>query len=135
MRLAVALRNAVAATPDLDVRHELISAAALLRGQHGQRRSARQLVERLGLSQPAAIALEAAFVRRDLMDEVFQFDRDEFQRNAPFRAVELDNGGVMIADDARFPQVFRQEIVDAAAGRMRYVTEGRVVDERLRKNR
>jgi hypothetical protein len=47
----------------------------------------------------------------------------------------LDNGGVMIADDARFPQVFRQEIVDAAAGRMRYVTEGRVVDERLRKNR
>jgi hypothetical protein len=135
MRLAVALRNAVSATPDLDIRHELISAAALLRGQHGQRRSARQLVERLGLSQPAAVALEAGFVRPDLMDEVFQFDRDEFQRHAPYRAVELDNGGVMVADDARFPQVFRQEIVDAAAGRMRYVTEGRVVDERLRKNR
>lgn len=134
-RLAVALRNAVRSVHELGVRQELISAASLLRGQHGRRRSARQMVEQLGLSQPATVALEAGFPRADLMDEVFEFDRDEFQRHAPYRAVELDNGGLLIAEDAHFSEVFQQEVVNLAERRVRYVTEGRVIDESLRKTK
>ncbi len=134
-RLAIALRDAIRSVDELGVREELISAASLLRGQHGQRRSARQMVDQLGLSQPAAVALEAAFPRPDLMDEVFQFDRDEFQRHAAYRAVELDNGGLLIAEDSRFAQVFQQEVVSIDDRRVRYTTEGHVIDERLRKTK
>jgi hypothetical protein len=134
-RLAVGLRTAIRSAEELGVRQELISAASLLRGQHGRRRSTRQMVEQLGLSQPAMAALEGAFPRADLMDEVFEFDRDEFQRHAPYRAVELDNGGLLIAEDARFSQVFEEEVLNVADRRVRYVTEGRVVDERLRKTK
>jgi hypothetical protein len=119
----------------LGVRQELISAASLLRGQHGRRRSARQLVEQLGLSELATSALAAAFPRADLLEEVFEFDREEFQRHAPYRAVEMDNGGVLIAEDARFGEVFQQQVVDADQNRVRYVTEGRVIDESLRKTK
>ncbi len=96
-RFAIALRNAIRSVGDLGVRQELLSAAGLVRHQHGRRRSARQLVEQFGLSEQATVALKAAFHRPELMDEVFEFDRDEFQRNAPYRAVELDNGGLLIA--------------------------------------
>lgn len=91
------------------------------------------MVQRLGLSEAATAALEASFPRVELMEEMFQFDREEFQRNAPYRAVELDNGGLLIAENARFNQVFNEEIGDADERRVRYITEGRVVDERLRK--
>jgi hypothetical protein len=133
-RLAVALRDAIRSTPELGVRQELIAAASLLRGQDGRRRSTRQLVDQLGLSDNAGRALEHEFPRADLMDEVFQFDREEFERHAPYRAVELDNGGVMIAEDSRFPDVFRREEVgEPDERRVRYITEGRVVSEQLRK--
>jgi len=122
-------------TDELGVRHELISAANLLRGQHGRRRTARQLVEQLGLSTPAAAALEGEFPRPDLLDDVFQFDRNEFQRHAPYRAIELDNGGLLVAEDAQFEQVFQRQVVNVQDRRVRFVTEGHVVDESLRKTK
>jgi hypothetical protein len=134
-RLAVAIRNAIRTVREFSTRHELVSAASLLRGQHGQYRSARQLVEQIGLSDEAKRALEANFPRPDLMDEVFQFDRAEFQRHALYRAVELDNGGLLIAEDACFDEVFEQQPINAHEKRFRYTTEGRVVNEILRKTK
>lgn len=52
-RFAVALREAIAESDDLGVRQELIAAASLVGGQDGRRQSVNQIVERLGLSQPA----------------------------------------------------------------------------------
>lgn len=134
-RLAVALRTAITESQELGVRQDLISAAGLLRNQHGRRRSARQLIEQIGLSPEATAALESAFPRHDLLDETFEFDAQEFLRQAPYRAVELDNGGLMIAEDNRFAEVFRRDDNALPDGRARYVTEGRVVDERLRKQK
>jgi len=134
-RLAVAVRSAIHSAHDLAVKHELISAANLMRGQEGRRQSARQLFQQLGLSGAATGALQAAFPRADLLDEVFEFDRAEFERNAPYRAVGLDNGAMLIAEDARFNEVFEQQPAGEAGGQVRYVTQGRVVDEQLRKTR
>lgn len=134
-RLAVALSNAIRRVPTLAQREELIAAASLLRGQHGRRRSARQFIDRLELSEESARAVENEFPRATLMDEVFQFDREEFIRNAPYRAVELDNGGVLIAEDDKFADVFRAQVVDEADRRVRYITEGRVIDEALRRRK
>ena len=134
-RLAVALQQAVRNVDELGIRQELISAASLMGGQHGRRQSTRQMVERIGLSREAIAALEVGFPRVDLMDEVFELDRDEFQRHAPYRAVELDNGGLLIADNARFTDVFKEQVLNTADRRVRYITEGHVVDERLRKRK
>jgi hypothetical protein len=134
-RVAVALKQAISSSGDPAVRHELMSAANLMRGQHGARRSARQIMGQLGLSPEAVRSIEAAFPRQDLIDEVFQFDREEFQRQATYRAVELDNGALMIAEDARFAQVFHEERVAGQNPRTRYTTEGRIVEESLRKSK
>lgn len=134
-RVAVALRDAIRSDERLGVRQELIAAASLLRGQDGNRASARQLVAQLGLSDEATNALETSLPRPDLMDEVFEFDRVEFEKHATYRSVELDNGGLLLAEDARFPEVFEREIIDAADNRIRYTTQGRVVNEQLRKTK
>jgi len=134
-RLAVALRTAIHSADDLVVKHELISAANLMRGREGRRQSTRQLIQQLGLSDAAMIALQAAFPRADLLDEVFEFDRAEFEQHAPYRAVGLDNGALLIAEDAHFNQVFEQQPVDQGEGQVRYITQGRVVDEQLRKTK
>ncbi len=56
-------------------------------------------------------------------------------QHAPYRAVGLDNGALLIAEDARFDQVFLQQAVEQVPEQVRYVTQGRVVDEELRKTK
>lgn len=134
-RLAVALRTAIRRVTDTGVRAELLSAVQLLGGQDGRRISATRLVRRLGLSESATSALRTAFARPDLMDEVFSFSREEFDKHAPYRAVELDNGAILIGDNYRFDEIFQREQLKVAENEVRYVTEGHVVDERLRKSK
>jgi hypothetical protein len=132
-RFAVALRTATHNVGELAVKQELIAAASLLRGQQGRRGSARQIVEQLGLSPVATDAVRSAFPRADLMNEVFDFDREEFQAHAAYRAVGLDNGAMLIAEDTRFDQIFEREYIED--DHVRFTTQGRVLEEELRKEK
>jgi hypothetical protein len=134
-RLAQALKSAIDSAPTEEVRQELVAATTVLRGQHTHRGSASYFVNRLRLSDPAKDALRAAFPRPELMEDSFEFDRAEFDKNIAFRAVELDNGGMMVAEAARFDQIFRPQPLDGANGATRYTTEGLVVGDRLRKKK
>lgn len=134
-RMADSLRTAIRETDVLEVRQEVVAASRLLRQWDDERVSANQAIERLGLSEEARSAITDAFARSDLMGEVFRFDSEEFNRHAPYRAVELDNGGVLIAENRRFREVFDREVLSAAEQRVRYSTEGRVVDDQLKKRR
>lgn len=134
-RVAVALRSAIQQAEELEVRQELIATANLLRGQDGQTVTARRLVERLGLSEAVTATLESQLPRPDQMDESFRFDAEEFARHVLYRMVELDNGAALIADDRRFEEVFGREVLEPTDGLVRFTTQGRVVDERLRRNR
>lgn len=133
-RLAEALRNAVGVTSDPELKQELVAAAQLMRGQDGSTRSARTIIRRLGLSGEAAAALQRAYPRPELVDEMFTFDAVEFARNIVYQTVELDNGAVLMAEAATFREVFRFEEL-AAESRVRYTTEGVVVNQRFRKTR
>lgn len=133
-RLAEALRHAIRTTPDLTLKQELLAAVQLMRGQAGKTRSAQQIFSRLGLSTQAVDAMSHAYPRGELLSDRFAFDLDEFNRHISFRTVELDNGAILTADDARFDEVFRHDRV-AAESRVRYTTEGVIVDQRLRKNK
>lgn len=133
-RLAIAIRDAIR-THDLAISQELIAATGLLRSKHGQSVSARQIVQQYGLTPQAATALEESFVRPELMDEVFQFDLEEFDKHAYYRSIELDNGGIIMAEDAHFEEIFERSEVEVREGEVRYTTEGRIVNERLRKTK
>lgn len=134
-RIAVALRSATRAAESLDARHELISAAGLLRNKDGKAVTGRKLVDQLGLSPEASEALAQQLPRPELMDETFIFEREEFEKHLMYRVVELDNGGMLITDDEDFEKVFEMTVVNEAESVVRYETQGRVVDERLRKTK
>ncbi|MEX2167669.1 MAG: hypothetical protein WD851_00035 [Pirellulales bacterium] len=133
-RLAEALRTAVKTAKDPGIKQELISAASLMRNQSGKTRSATAIIKRLGLSDQAAEAITDAYARPELMSESFRFEADEFERHALYRAVELDTGALLLAEDARFDDVFHTELL-VAERKVRYTTEGKIVDQRFRKTK
>ena len=139
-RLADALRTAVNGTESHPLKQELVSAARLLRNQHGRVRSARAFLSRIGMSEDGMAAVERAFVRPELMDQSFRFDAGEFGQHISYRMVELDTGAILMAEDTRFDDVFRSETVVAEntvrhRDLVRYSTEGEVVDQRYRKRK
>ena len=134
-RLAEALRVAVNRTTDQPVvKRELVSVTQLLRNQDGKTRSARVLLSRLGVTRQAMEAIERGLPRPELMDEAFRFDVAEFDRYIRYRMVELNTGAMLMADDAKFGEVFQSEPADGDR-MMRYSTVGRVIDQRYRKRK
>jgi hypothetical protein len=141
-RLALALRQAINATPAGEARTDLLLAARMVRSLDGRRISPESLGPQLALSAGAVTALQAALPRPDLFTQTFELNLEEFDKWAAFRSVELDNGGVLIGPDASFDDVFHRQPVAVAIGengpggdRVRFITEGRVVKEQLRKSK
>lgn len=131
-RLAVALREAIKGTSDASVRDELMAAARLMRGQNGRTVTAQRVSANLALSPDAVSALRQQMPRPELFEEQFRFDRDEFDRHVMYRSIELNNGAVLTAENARFDDVFRTEQVND--NESIYSTTGSVVADRLKKN-
>ena len=148
-RLAEALRAAVNHATNPVVKRELISAMQLIRNQGGKLNSARVLLDRFGLTDQGVEAVRRELPRPELMDEVFRLDIAEFDRHIRYRMVELNTGATLMADDARFDELFQSERAETAArldegfpsestddeGIMRYSTVGRIIDQRYRKRR
>jgi len=132
-RLANALRNA-AKSADLQVKQEIVAAATLAGGLAGQRISIDEFVERFGLSPTAQTAIAAELKTPVLAREQFQFDAAEFRDLIAFKSIELSNGGTLTAPSQTFDDVFRREDVRDADGDVRFVTEGRIVNEKLKSN-
>jgi hypothetical protein len=67
-----------------------------------------------------------------MVQERFQFDLTEFQTIVAFKSVELSNGATLTAASDNFDDVFSQVVIDARAQEMRFTTEGKVVNEKLK---
>ena len=130
-RLANALREA-AKKCDIEVKQEIIAAATLAGGLAGQRLSINDFGDRFRLSQAARAAITNELKTPHLGNERFEFDFAEFQTLAAFKSVELSNGGTLTAPSSEFDVVFRKEFVDENRRQVRFTTEGRVVNEKLR---
>ena len=133
-RLGDALRKAVNDTSSRALKGELVSAAQLLRNQHGKVRAARVFLDRLMVSDEGIDAVRRAFPRPELMDESFRFDAEEFSKHISYRLVELSTGAMLMAEDGRFDEVFQCE-ASVAQEVVRYTAEGTVVDQRYRKRK
>jgi hypothetical protein len=112
---------------------EIVAAVALASGQTRQRLSAREFVQRLGLSDESATAIFAE-MKPNTIDEKFQFGAEEFRRHVAYRSIELDNGGMLTAETEDFDRVFTSEVLDVVQKKIRYTTEGKIVREKLGKS-
>jgi hypothetical protein len=133
MRLAVACREAARKAEKAELKSEIVAAVTLAGGQAGRRTSAREFVQRLGMSGDASTAILSE-IKPQLADENFQFSADEFKKHVVYRSVELDNGGIMTAETEGFDRIFTSEVVDPDRKTIRYTTEGKIVREKLGKS-
>lgn len=131
-RLAIACRNAARKADDATLKSEIVAAVTLAQGQRGQRLTAREFVQRLRLSRPATTAILGE-IKEHLIDERFQFNAEEFSRQVTYRSIELDNGGILIAETEDFENAFTSEALDGGEDLRRFTTEGRIVSEKLGK--
>lgn len=130
-RLATALRGA-AKKASFPVKGELVAAATLAANVHGETLSIDQFGQRFHLSAQAKAALLGELRNAKSAQELFQFDNAEFRSLVAFKSVELENGATLTAPSGQFDDVFEQEDVDGIDGVVRFSTESRVIDEKLR---
>lgn len=86
----------------------------------------------MGLSSAARNALANELKSPAAAQEIFQFDFGTYKNLVAFKSVELSNGALLTADTERFDKVFQQEPVDGSKDEVKFVTKGRVVDEKLK---
>ena len=134
-RLAVALRTAINTLTNKEAKAEIAAAVTLATGLNGQATSAQSFCQNYGMSVAATDAVKKAMKSEDLMNENFQFDINEFRQHLAFRYVELDTGGVLMAESSRFNEVFSQEPAGEAEENIRFTTEGKIVNQSLRKSK
>lgn len=131
-RIAIAFQQAIAREQSTAVKQELVLASQMARGKGGKVTSAAKIAEDLSLSEPAKAALAKGFPRKELYGSTFKFNSNEYDDVMPYRAVDLDNGATMIADNSNFDEIFRTDTI-GSGDRKRYVTEGKVINTRLQK--
>jgi hypothetical protein len=133
-RLAMAVREAARKATDIEVKSEIVAAVTLAGGLRGRRTSIRGFMQQFGLSPAAVDAIMSELKNPGVADQQFQFDANEFRSQVEYRSVELNNGGMLTAQTYNFDNVFRREIIDDG-NRVRFSTEGTVVNDKLRKTK
>lgn len=134
-RLAVALRSAMNNLADAEAKTEIAAAVTLADSIAGKTTSAEDFCQHFGLSSNASDAVRKAIKHDNLMFESFQFDVAEFRQYLAFRSVELNNGGILTAESSKFDEVFVQEPLGQSNDEVRFITQGKIVDQRLRKSK
>lgn len=130
--LAVAMRNAAKKSESLKVKKEIAASATLAPNLNDQVMTGGQFLEQLALSPEAREAIIAEFRHNDLANEQFRFSAEEFQRQLPYKTVELNSGAMLTAPAADFDAVFeRGEENDA--GEVTYTTTGAEIGVKLSK--
>jgi hypothetical protein len=133
-RFALALKAAIGSTEDIATKQQLSSLATLVPNVNTQVRSAAQLMADFHASPEAVAIVRQQFANDAMFDEQFQFSSEEFSRHLAYRSVELDNRGTLTAPADIFDDVFTQE-PGAQVDSVRFSTDGKIVDDKLRKTK
>lgn len=133
-RLAIALKHAIRDTIALDVKRQISAAVTLADGLNGQPFNVNEFCDRFGFTLETRAAVLKAVGRADLAADNFQFDAAEFEKQLPYRTIELDSGAMLTAQAAEFDEVFNQEQVGHGQ-KIRFSTTGTVVGEKVEKIR
>lgn len=130
--LAVAMRNAARSTDNLEIKKEITAAATLGAGLNDQVMTAGDFLGRFGLTQQARDVIVGQMRHPGLLNEQFRFSAEEFNRQLPYKSVELNSGAILTAVATEFDNVFDHGEPDVN-GNVTYSATGRVVSTKLEK--
>lgn len=130
--LAIAMRNASRTTEDLEIRKQITAAATLGAGLNDQVMTANDFIARLGLSRPAREAITGQMRHHGLLNQQFRFSAEEFDRQLPYKSIELNSGAILTAAATEFDRVFIHDEPNAE-GQVTYTATGKVISEKLEK--
>lgn len=133
-RLAVALRDAIASTDDLSVKHEMTSAAVLSKNMAGKNITISGFYNQFHLSDEAKTAINKQLKSSRLSNDKFQFDLDEFNKHISYKTLEIDNGAILTAPMEKFDKCFKEKSLENSEVKT-FETTGRVVNEKLKKSK
>lgn len=132
-RLAEALKKAIKANPNIDVKTEIASAISLAPGaMQGKQTSIAQFCDHFGFSEDSKLTIQTQLSKPSLFDKTFVFDRREFSKRLSYRTVEMDNGAILTAPSENFAKTFEVKQMDD--GTFEYSTRGHIADERIAKS-
>ena len=131
-RLAIAIKETIDQTSDLEIKEELAAAARLARSLNGQLINMENFADRFGLSEKSKNALISKLKHPNLRFDQFQFSIQEFSKHVRFRSLQISNGAVLSAPIGKFDECFKKSCVAEDSGEYIFSTQGTVVNERLR---
>jgi len=132
-RLVAALKHAIKKNPNLAIKSEIASATTVAQNVFkGQKTSIRSFCDHFGFSEATKQTIQNQLSKPSLFDKVFKFDDSEFEQNAPYRTVEMDNGAILTAPSGEFEKVFKEKKISDEE--IEYSTSGRVRDQRIARN-
>lgn len=134
-RLAIAIKQTIDESTDLEVKEELSAAARLAASLNGILVSMENFAERFGLSEKSQNALIAKLQHPNLRFDQFQFSAKEFSKHVRFRSLQINNGAVLTAPVGKFDECFKKTCVTEGKNEYVFSTQGVVVNERLRTSR
>lgn len=134
-RLATVIISAIKKADDVTVKQELVAAAQLARGLKGKTTSINDFCKKFSLSTTATKLVADQCANDVVKRERFRFSETEFDRHIAIRSVELNNGAILMAPADEFENVFTHSVVDNTTGEQKFSTQGKVVDEKLRRTR
>lgn len=132
-RFALALKNTIQSSEDLEVKEELTALASLAKNFNNKVVSIDNLSSRFGLSNKALDELQAALTKPSYRFTQFNFSTAEFRKHVRYRQTQLHNGATLSAPADKFDECFQKTEVVSSVNEVEYRTRGRVVDEGLRK--
>lgn len=134
-RLAISMRKALANSDSLEVKDQIIAAAKLARSLNGKSISIDNFADRFQLAPDAKDAILREVENPALRFDHFQFSFLEFNKNLPYRSIDLDNGATLTAATPDFDDCFKKREIEDSADTYEFSTTGKVVKEKLRKTK
>lgn len=128
--LALAMRNAAKKSDNLKIKSEIAASATLAPNLNDHVLTGAEFLGQLALSAEAREAITAEFKHTGLANEQFRFSAEEFQRQIPYKTVELNSGAMLTAPAAEFDQVFERAQANDA-GEVTYTATGTEVSVKL----
>lgn len=132
-RLADSLLKAMRQADDQDIKEEIVAASRLASNLGGIPTSINDFTSKYGFSDKTKDLIKKQLNNDQLFNEKFTFSGQEFKKHIAFQSIELDNGGILMADAQNFDSIFKREEING--DKNRFTTEGRVIDQKLKRNR
>jgi hypothetical protein len=131
-RLASALKGAIKASPNSDVKAQIAHASSLAPAVFsGKSISIDQFCDHFGFSAAAKETVKNQLSKPGLSSKKFKFDEKEFKNTVLYRTIEINNGAILTAPNEDFENVFSKE--EVSRGVVKFITQGQVRDQRLAK--